>query len=271
MIKSIIQLGVLSILVIFVFATCKKMKPAKKTSSEETEIDKPIVIDPPKKKTMLPIKLKTTDLTVDIVYFDKTALITEIKFSNGIRYAMTYADKILKKLQKYKDNVQVQSTDYLITNLLVSRVTRFNVSESRTTPTEKYYLEYNTTTQITNIKTYAVSNALFSEQSLGYNKEGNLLSSVMTIGSSINTYAYKYDDKNAIFQSVLFSQLLRIEINEDFLNQGSNNVTSVSNPKQIKEDIEYDYTYAADNYPSQLKIKKKGVTQVYNITYAELK
>jgi len=271
MIKSFIQLGVLSILIIFVFATCKKMKPAKKTSTEETEIDKPIVVDPPKKKTMLPIKLKTTDLTVDIVYFEKTALITEIKFSNGIRYVMTYADKILKKLQKYKDNVQVQSADYLFTNTQISRVTRFNVSESRVTPTEKYYLEYNPIMQINNIKTYLVSNALYSEQSLTYNKDGNLLSSVMTIGSSINTYAYKYDDKNAIFQSVLFSQLLRIEVNEDFLNQGSNNVTTVSNPKQIKEDIEYEYTYAADNYPNQLKIKKQGVIRAYSITYAELK
>jgi hypothetical protein len=271
MIKSFIQLGIISILIVLVFANCKKMKPSKAASTEETEVDKPIVIVPPKKMNMLPIKLKTSDLTVDIVYSDKTALMTDIKFSNGIRYVITYADKILKKLQKYKDDVQIQTADYLITDSKVSRVARFNVSGSRSTPTEKYYLEYNTSLQINNIKTYAVSNALFSEQSFGYNKDGNLLSSVMTIGSSINTYAYKYDDKNAAFKSVLFSQLLRIEINEDFLNSGINNLVKVSNPKQAKDDIDFEYVYGADEYPNQLKIKKQGVTQVYNITYVELK
>lgn len=258
-------------LIVLVFANCKKMKSPKTTPPEKTEIDKPDVVVPPIKKIMLPIKLKTADLTVDIVYLEKTALITEIKFSTGIKYVLTYADKTLKKLQTYKDDVQIKSADYLITNSQISRVARFDVNGLRSTPTEKYYLEYNASMQIKNIKTYAVSNSLYSEQSLEYNKDGNLESSVVTVGNSINSFKYSYDIKHAIFKSVLFCQLLRIEIDQDFLNQGINNLLSISNPKQVKEDVAYEYVYGSDDYPTQLKIKKENVTRAYTITYAELK
>ncbi|MBC7566284.1 MAG: hypothetical protein H7223_04895 [Pedobacter sp.] len=247
------------------------MKPSKTTPVKETEEEKPIVVVPPKKKNMLPVRFTTTDLTVDLIYMENTALITEIKFSGGIRYLMTYADKVLKKLQKYKDNVHVQSVDYLITDGRITRVTRLEVREKVTTPAEKYYLEYNASFQINNIKTYAANNSLLSDNTLEYKVDGNLLSSAIATGSLISSYTYSYDIRNGIFQSVLFCQLLKMEINEVFFTPGTNNILNLFNSRSQKENVDYEYTYTTDDFPTEIKIRQKGLLQTYKVTYTELK
>jgi hypothetical protein len=247
------------------------MKASKKIPGTETEDEKPIVITPPNKLGKLPVKFVTTDMTIDLAYLENTTLITEVKFSNGIRYLITYADKIPKKLQKFKDNVNIQSADYLVTNGLVSRVARFEVREKVTTPTEKYYLEYNALSQINKIKTHAVTNALLSEEAFEYSSTGNRYSATHSAAGLINYYTYKFDTKNAIFKSASFSQLLRIEINEDIMNQGVSNILEVSNAKVSKENIEYNYTYGVDDYPTEFKIKKESITKSYKVTYVALK
>ncbi|MEJ7558388.1 MAG: hypothetical protein WKF66_08780 [Pedobacter sp.] len=272
MIKSLVRTGILPLMIVLAFASCKKMKPGKPTPVTETEeVEKPAVVIPPKKKNMLPVKITTSDLTVDLVYMENTALITEMKFSGGIVYLMTYADNVLKKLQKYKDKVNSQSVDYLIANGQITRASRFDISGQRSTPTEKYYLTYNTSSQINNIKTYAVSGSLLTDNTLGYQANGNLLSSAVTASGSVSDYNYSYDIKNNIFQSVLFCQLLRIEINEVFLNPGINNILSFTNPKLLTEHVAYEYLYGTDDYPTEVRIKHSGISKTYKITYTELK
>jgi hypothetical protein len=271
MIKSRVKISFLSVLLLFAFASCKKMKASKTAPIKETEEEKPVVVVPPKKKNMLPVKLTTANLTVDLVYTENTALITEMKFSDGVSYVMTYTDKVLKKLQKYEDKVHVQSVDYLIVNGQITRASRFDVTGQRSTPTEKYYMTYNTTSQINNVKTYAVTGSLLSDNTLGYQANGNLMSAAINTGSSTNDYNYSYDTRNGIFQSALFCQLLRIEINEVFLNQGTNNILNFSSAKTPAEKVAYEYLYGTDDYPTEVKISQSGLAQTFKVTYTELK
>ena len=271
MIKSLFKLCAIGFFLLLSLSGCKKMKASKKIPGTGTEDEKPIVTTPPNKLIKLPVKFVTSDMTIDLAYLDNTTLITEVKFSNGIRYLITYADKIPRKLQKFKDNVNVQSADYQVTNGLVTRVARFEVREKVTTPTEKYYLEYNALSQINKIKTHAVTNALLFEESFEYSSAGNRHSATHSATGSVNYYTYTFDTKNAIFKSASFSQLLRIEINEDIMNQGSSNILTVSNAKISKENIEYNYTYGLDDYPTELKIKRENITKSFKVTYVVLK
>jgi hypothetical protein len=271
MIKSFVQIGFLSFLLLFALASCKKMKPRKATPIKETEEEKPVVVAPPTKNNMLPVKLTAGNLTVDLIYMENSALITEMKFTDGISYVMTYADKVLKKLQKYKDKVHVQSVDYLIADGRITRASRFDVTGQRSTPTEKYYMTYNATSQINNIRTYAVSGALLSDNTLEYQANGNLISSALNTGSSITDYSYNYDAKKGVFQSALFCQLLRIEIDKLFLIHGTNNILNLSNAKLLSRNVAYEYVYGIDDYPTEVKIKQDGLAQTYKITYIELK
>ncbi|MFP5079626.1 hypothetical protein [Pedobacter sp. JCM 36344] len=269
MIKSIIQISFIGLLLLFV--SCKKMKPSRTPPTTVTEEEKPVVVVPPKKKKMLPIRLTTTSLTVDLIYMENSALITAVKLSSGTNFLITYAGKVLKKIQKYKDNLYVQSVDYLITDGQIVRASRFDMTEQRSTPTEKYYLLHNAKLQINNIKTYGVNGSLLSDNTLEYKEDGNLTNSHFNTRNSISIYSYSYDTKNGIFQSVPFCQLLRLEINEAFLNQGINNVLTLSNQKLVKENVMYDYQYGSDDYPTEIRITNNGLSQTYKVTYIELK
>jgi hypothetical protein len=271
MIKSIFQICLVAILSILLLGSCKKMKPAKIVPSKESEEEKPPVVVPPKEKMMLPVKMTTTNLTVDFIYLENTALIIEIRLSTGVRYQVTYADKVLKKVQKFKDNINVQFVDYLVTDGRITRVSTFDIREKVTSPTGKYQLDYNTSTQINSIKTYAISNSLISEKKLEYDKYGNVLNYSLIAGISVNNYDYSYDLKKGVFSSVLFCQLLDMEISDAFLAPGLNNVLSLSNRKLSTENIEYEYVYGIEDYPANITINRNGIAQKLTVTYVELK
>ena len=247
------------------------MKPGKVEPTKETEIEKPVVVVPGVKKNMLPTKLVSTNLTLEITYLDGTAAISNLKFSNSNTYLLSYTGKVLKNIQKKKSNLIIQSVDYIVSNGNITRVQRFDVDGQRSTPTEKYYFEYNTALEISNVKTYGVSGSLLSDQNLTYTNLGNLSTSTLKTGTLLSNYNYNYDTKNAIFKNVMFCQVLKYEISEAFLNQGLNNLTKLSNPSLATDNLSYEYTYGLDDYPTEVKITKNGITEAYTITYMELK
>ena len=259
------------LLSLVMFSACKKMKPAKVEPAKETEVEKPVVVVPPVKKNLLPIKFVSANLTLEITYLEGTAAISNLKFSNGNTYLLSYTDNILKKLQKQKSDLIIQSVDYLVSNGNITRVQRFDVNGQRSTPTEKYYFEYNTALQISNVKFYGVSGSLLSDQNLTYTNLGNLGSSTLKTGTVLSSSDYTYDSKNAIFKNVLFCQVLKYEINEPFLNQGVNNMIKLGNPLLATDDLSYQYIYRTDDYPTEVKITKNGITDTYVVSYIEMK
>ena len=229
------------------------------------------MVIPPKKKVWLPAKLTISNSIIEINYLDGTALISSIKYANGTSYSLSYTDKILKKLVKQLNNTIIQSADYLVADGKITRVQRFNISGQRSTPTEKYYFLYNTKSELVNVKTYEVSNLLQSELNLAYNSAGNISSAALKTGSITENFEYTYDASNSLFKDVLIPQILRFEINELFLNQGTNNLTRINNTSRSEDEISYQYIYNADNYPTEIKYTNKGVVGTYKVSYIELK
>ena len=266
-----VQLSFLAIFLLVCFSGCKKMKPAVVAPIKPVEEEKPVVVVPPTKKNMLPVMFSSTGSTIEITYLENTGLIKEMKFSSGINYKFTYRDNVLLKLQMFSRAELVASADYLITNEQITRVSRIAHRGSVNTPKEKYYLEYNKIGQVLNLKTFAVNNTLFSEQDIVYHTDGNLLTSKFSKGGVTSNYNYNYDTKNGIFQFVSFCQLLKIEIDEPILNAGINNLTSITTDKVANENINYEYVYGADEYPSEVKIKQNDVLKTYKITYVAFK
>ncbi len=258
-----------AILIALISTSCKKIKiPViePKPSVIEEPDNKP---NKPTQKILVPVKFESTALTLDIKYMENIPLISELIFSTGVKYVFTYSNQIPLRLERYLNGTKNYSVDYLVSNGIITRVSQFEIFPSRSNPLEKYYLEYNSNSQISVIKNHAVSNLLIQTRTLNYGSDGNL-TNLLVEKTDKNNFIHTYDTKPGVFSAVKFAQLLQLELPYQFLTSGPNNLVRFSSGNKAVE-RNYTYTYNTDNYPADLTMKTENGTQTFKISYTSLK
>lgn len=243
--------------IIFLITSCNKSKP-RKEKEEETVIEEPV------KKLLIPIKLESKPLVINIKYYEGSAFISEIKSSDG-NFNITYKDQLPYTIDKYINKVHTQYIDYRKTANKDSKITFFDVNDAVSTPTGSLILKQNIQNQVTAIQASGSGHSYpYNESEWHYSTSGNL-SNITTKASSIK---YTHDEKNGIFKNVQHTQLLFLAIDLPLFSSDMNNRLSYSNTDMPNENTDFEYKYNVDGYPTQFTIIKSK--QTFTISYIEL-
>ena len=249
--------------------SCKKSKVPQPVPVQPIKEEKPV--DPEVPKVFIPVKITSGNTTLELKYVEKTGLIRELKSSEGATFSMSYDKGQLVKLERIQNGSNPFFVQYLIKDAKIYRATQFSSQGNNSVPADKYYFEYDASGQIINIKRHGVDNKLSAEYNFSYNAKGTLEETTIIKNNEITTYSSTNDTQNGIFKHVKFIQIVAIEIGLPVLIAGPHNPLSYTCPTKPATNKNYSYTYNELSYPSQQQISTNGVSQTFNITYAELK
>lgn len=261
-------LNFLILILLLMGTSCKKIKTTNPDPAEE-EISKPEP-EQPKNKVLIPVKLESTTLSLELKYRDNTGFISEIKLSNGIRYTVAYTNELPKKLDQYAGDQRTNTIDYLAAEGKVIRITAFEIQGQHDARTDKLLLTYNANGQISKIIRQDLANIPVEEETYNYGPTGLLISSATRITEQVDA-SYSYDTQKGIFSAVKCIQLLRIALPYPFINYGANNLVKYMEGVSEKTAVNYIYQYNIENYPAEIIVKTATTSQTFKITYAELK
>lgn len=256
---------------------CKKTSAS--TDLKETQQEK-IPENPPEKplvKALLPVKMKAAQFEVTLKYLDDLSMfLTEIKSSDGYTSKIAYnKEGYPSKFEKYKNDVLFQTVYYYRDNKkLIDRVTRFDYDAKReiVTPKGYYTLGYDANEQLTSIKNYGITKQLLYEEALTYTADGNIQNNTISGNSAQNNSTnYTYNNKNGIFKHLPYAHLWAIEAENQILHPGKNNRLSNSSTQKPVENSTYSYKHTSSDYPEEMSRTKNKVTEVFKISYKELK
>lgn len=244
--------------IVFLITSCNKSKP-RKEKEEETVIKDPV------KKLLVPVKLESKTLVINIKYYEGSAFISEIKSSDRYSYNIRYKDQLPYIIDKYINKVPIQYIDYRRTANKDLKIVFFDVDGDLSTPTGSLILKQNIQNQVTAIQVSGNGYSYpYTESEWHYSPSGNL--SNITVGAS--SIKYTHDEKNGIFKNVQHTQLLFLAIDLPFFSADMNNRLSYSNTDMPNENTDFEYKYNTDGYPTQFSIIKSK--QTFTITYIEL-
>lgn len=243
----------------------------KETKNHEPEVRKPEPppVKPPASKILVPVKLETTGLILNLKYKENTGLLTEIGDASGNKTVISYtAEQYPSELEKYK-NGKLYYTAYYerADKKTTSKVIMFEIKGSFYTPIGSYALGYNNLQQLNEVKYYSHNEQLTKTHTLSY-ISGNLSEDNSTLPSgSADVNAYTFDGKKGIASHITYNQILAFEHEHWFLYCTSNNILSLQNQKVPLENISFSYEYNEDGYPSKMTITKNKDVQHIKITY----
>ncbi|SMC58256.1 hypothetical protein SAMN04488101_101467 [Pedobacter nyackensis] len=249
---------------------CKKNQHTRPVIPEP----EPVPVKPPPaiSKILVPIKLETTGLILNLKYKDKTDLLTEISDASGTKTVITYtAEQHPSELEKYKNGKLFYTAYYeRADKKTTSKVIMFETKGSFYTPLGSYTLSYNNLQQLNEVKYYNHNEQLNKTRNLSY-ISGNLSEEANTTPpSSAEVNTYTFDQKKGIASHIKYSQILALEHEHWFLYFTSNNILNLENPKMPLENISFSYEYNEDGYPSKMTINKNTSVQHIKITYKAL-
>ncbi|NRF40261.1 hypothetical protein [Pedobacter foliorum] len=249
--------------VVLLISSCTKNKPPKE------EKDTPVVKEP-LKKVLLPIKLESGNLVINLKYNENSTLISEVKTSDGYRFKPTYKDELPSQYDKYANKTLIQSIYCIRVPNKDLKVTFFNIDGQAYSPTGSLVLKQNLQNQISSILASGSGHSYpYKESECHYSSSGNLSDITIKNSPTNNTsITYTYDEKNGIFKNVQHCQLLFLAINFQLFSADVNNRLSYSNTGTPGENTNFTYQYNADGYPTQFTITKSK--QTFKITYIEL-
>jgi len=253
--------------VLFLIVSCKKSKIHRE--EEPAGTDEPVITEPVK-KSLIPIKFESENLTINFKYIENSAFISEVNSSDGYRTRITYETQLPFKYL-YRNNVHFKSIYFRKTANSDLKVTFFDVDGKVDTPTGSLLLTRDTKERLVSIQVSGKGPSYpYKESTWSYNSAGNV-SEITVKGSSENVtpVRYTYDEKNGIFKNVHHAQLLFLEMGYSFFCADANNRLSYLNTDKPTENTEYVYQYNTDDYPTQFTIVQSK--QTFKITYAELK
>lgn len=250
--------------VLICLASCKK---SKKLSPE--------IIDPPQPhetRLCIPVKLETTDFTLNLKYNENTALLTEITDNDNNKIVFTYnGGKDLFKVEKYRNKALFYIVYYEWSDQkVISKALTFDYDPilSRYTPRGSYTISYNQQQKISVVNNYDHNDHLIETTALSYTASMNLAEVITTkYPSAAIVNKYTFDKKNGICSQMINSELLAYELPYWFFMCANNNILSKINQQSPKENINFTYEYNENGYPSTVKFSKNNVPQNMKITY----
>lgn len=242
--------------------SCKKNKSFKQDMAPKTEDQSP--------KIYLPVKFLSDRLEILFLYEGNSAILKEIKDSNGERLTITYQTDFPSTFHKYKYTNSIGFSDCEQTNTTI-KISAFKKSGNLLTPTGHRLLTKNSTGQITNISHFGTNNVAFAKSDINY-ANGNPESTIIINLSSgtVNQFNYTYDDNNGIFKHVKHAQLILEESAYFFLHHTSKNILSYSMGTPSPDNSIYSYKYTLEKYPAELKVVNNNKIQTFKISYQEI-
>lgn len=249
--------------IVFLIPSCSKNKPNKE------EKDEPIIKEPIK-ELFLPIKLESGNLIITLKYKENSALISEVKTSDGYRFKIIYKDGLPSQYDKYAGKKLIQSIYCIRVPDKDLKVTFFDVDGQASTPTGFLLLKQNIQNQATAIQASGSGHSFpYQDSEWHYSSSGNL-SSITINDSPTKTASIKYthDEQNGIFKNAQHSQLLFLVLDFPLFSADANNRLSYSNTDTPSENTSFTYQYDADGYPTQYTTTKSK--QTFKITYMKL-
>jgi hypothetical protein len=261
-----------SLMTCAVIYSCKKNIKAPETPP--VVIVDPVITPPkPALKNYIPISFQYEKLIISLSYLEKSALLSEIKYTDGRSTRFKYnATKQLINYERFVNDKLTYSVDLSRnTEGLVIRANQFNVAPPRYTPIGYYTLSYNSTGQIIIIKFFDTGNKLKSEQNMEYFPSLDLSKKTTSVPKSTDqVISYQYDQKTGIYKHVLNLQLLEIEASDHFFVSGTNNYSSISNSTASAQNQSISYTYNENDYPAKYVITEGPEKRTYSVNYKAL-
>jgi hypothetical protein len=257
--------------------TCSFLMACKKNKKKTEELVNPtlpvvIVVPPPvaEVKKLLPVLLEDGKNTIEFTYIDKSALISEIRYSDGRKEVFTYnSSKQILAHRKYNQEVLNSLMDYFMNaSGQVLRAAHSNVVANKYTPTGYSLFEYNSNSQPINLKYYDNLRKIVKEEVREYNSANDLLTTKTTAEAMApHVITNNYDAKHGVFKHLLNLPLLQIEATDGLFISGNNNVLSVLKTSAGSVNQYFSYTYNADEYPATYTFTEGTVKKTYKITY----
>lgn len=256
------------ILVAFIVLSCKKEKTHLPTK-EEPVLPGPVETIPVEKGLYIPIKIEGSDLSLSFKYKEHTPLLTEISGTDKSKVVISYtAQQNPQKLEKYKENkliyvVYYEQPDKKTTHKAMT----FEHKEKPSTfsPIGAYQLTYNEQNKISTVNYFNNSNVLIKTDNLLYTASLNL--STLNTVNPANLITYTYDQKNGISSHIPYMELLTLEIEHAFLCCSNNNIITSQNKQHPEKNIEVDYEYNENDYPSSMTIANNQLKKTFKIIY----
>lgn len=259
------------IFVAFIVLSCKKEKTNFPTK-EEPVLPGPVETTPVEKGLYIPIKIESSDLSLSFKYKENTALLTEISGTDKSKVVISYtAQQNPQKLEKYKEDKLVYVVYYEQPDKKTThKALTFDHKDkpSSLSPTGTYQLTYNEQNKISTVNYYNNSNTLIKTDNMLYTTSLNL--SALNTVNPANSITYSYDQKNGISSHIPYIELLKLEIDHTILFCSNNNIITAQNQQHPEKNIEVDYEYNKNGYPSSMTITNNHLKKTFKITYKQL-
>lgn len=225
----------------------------------------PPTTDPVASRKFLPTQFASAARTIDITYVSNSNRIASITDNKGYDVNITYKDDRILSIKRPGKNMSYASDFYRDEAHRVMRVSQYSVVGAVVTPGEEYQFTYNDKQQVREIQYFTSRKKLTAIKTFSYDAEGNI-SQIKTDDGQVRTYDFTYDHHNGIARYVAESALLCIDLENDLFSALFNNVvtkgTGTASPVTT-----YNYTYNADNYPTEASFADNGVTTRYRVRY----
>ncbi len=247
--------------------SCKKHR-----STEEQPVEKPETKQPEIKK-YIPVKFESGSQVITFKYLDGTTLLSEMTNTNGQKDVLSYnANQQIVKYERYQNEEQTYLIDYLKNvDGLVIKANQFIVTPHNYTSDGYLILTYNVQNQLISVKSYDNNNGLTVEKSKSYTPNGNPdKMTTTTTGSPDHVMTLTYDNKNGVFKYVYNAQLLAVTAQDNFFLSVFNNILSGTSNLSAQNNLNYSYTYNANDYPSRYTVSSGSLIKNYTITYKAL-
>jgi hypothetical protein len=253
------------------FTACgKKESPVPTPGKDKPEVV--VVVPPPvATKTLLPVKLESSQSIINLTYLKDTGFLREIETSEGVKEIYSYTEKNeLKQYDRYKGTNKEYTVYYLRDqNGTVIQGNQNNVDGDGKvlTPAGSYKISYNSDNHISAVSWLDNSKRSVATSERFYSSSGNVVKLLIS-GTGEQSSSFTFDDKNGIFKDVKFREILSIESLQHLLFATSGNLLSESDEKASANNVVYSYVYGADNYASSMTATdSKGSKKVYKVTY----
>lgn len=267
MMKKFLNYHILTLSAIVCLFACKKDK--------SSNLERPEPIKPPESRKMVPIKFESAGSTIHLKYKNNTAVLTEIDEGSGNKIVISYtAQGFPGTLEKYK-KAELYKIVYFILDdqKKASKAVTFDYDHlsDNYTPTGFYTLAYNELGLIHTIKYFNHNDVLVNTVTKSYTAQGSLTEvNLMTNQGSKNKISYTFDQQKGTSSLIPYIQLFTFEADHWFLFCFNNNMLRSLNQNSPAENIELNYIYNQDGYPTNLKLSKVTSTQNVVITYKTL-